>query len=163
MNENENEWEGIRPPKGCLWCAGAVIVLVFLFAAFPSYIWDGTVWITVYVEVTDAATGKPVSDTAVTLQTELRTKFPDAPIRNPTVLSAQTDAHGRAALKEMFFAGGDGSGTGVNVGTSSVHCVAAGYVPADIRVSSTGRLRFRKFLFYEQAHSTTLHVALKHQ
>lgn len=164
MNETANESEGIQqPPKGCLWVLAAVVVLFLLSLAFPSIIWDGATWITIHVEVHDAATGKPIAGAVVTLETERRTKFPEAEVRSATIISAQTDERGRATLKEMFPAGGDQSGTGAHVGTSSVHCEAAGYAPADISISDTGKLRFRKFLFYEQSHSTTLRLAPQHR
>jgi hypothetical protein len=123
----------------------------------PTIIWDGSVWITTYVEVADATTGKPISGAVVSLRTEF------AEVRSRAVITTQTDARGRATLKEIFSAGGDQSGTGAYVGTSSVHCDAAGYRPADIRISESGTLRFRKFLFYEQSHSATVRLSLQRQ
>lgn len=98
-----------------------LFVAFFLWLAYgllvPILIWDGAIWIATHVEVSDATTGKPISGAAVTLQTELRTKFPDVVIRSPSIVSAHTDIHGCATLKEMFPAGGDQSGTGAHVGT----------------------------------------------
>jgi hypothetical protein len=134
-----------------------------LHAIIPVNYLGRSVWVTTRVELSDAATGKPVSGAAVTLQTEERTRFPDAQVRSPTILSAQTDTRRQATLKEMFPAGGDNSGTGVHVGSSVVHCEASGYTPADVRLADSGRLRFRKFLFYEQSHSVTLRLLLRRQ
>jgi len=147
---------------GRLLLAAFIFWLAYLLVV-PGVIWDGRTWITIHVEVTDATTHKPVPGAALSLQTELRTKFPDAEVDSPTVLSARSDSRGQATLKDMFSAGGDQSGTGVHVGTSSVRCAAAGYQPASVPLSETGRLRFRKFLFYEQSSSVTVRLSLQRQ
>lgn len=124
----------------------------------PRIIGSGDAWLTMHVRTIDANTRQPIPEAAVTLISERRAKMPGMRVSSLSVLSAQTDKSGHATVKDMFGAGFDNWGTSIKVGTSSVRGEAPGYSPAEARIASSPRLRFRNFLIHKQP--TTVEVSL---
>ena len=136
-----------------------VVALAVLYAlAVPNSIWDGMVHLTVQVQALDAATQQPIPGATLTLLSERRAEQPE--LIRPPAPTARTDQKGRATFREMFGAGGSSSGTGVHVGTSTIRCEVPGYLPAEVHLSETGSLRYRRFFIYEQPHSVAVQLSV---
>lgn len=126
----------------------------------PGYIGCGSAWVTVRVRAIDAVTKQPIAAATVTLISERRARAPEMLVSPPTVLTAPTDSDGQATVKDSFGAGFDNTGTSISVGTSTVRCEAPGYLPAEARIASKGRLRFIDFLIYKQRRIVDLTLLL---
>jgi hypothetical protein len=143
----------------------AFLTILFLGIAYavliPSFVGCGAAWLTIHVRAIDANTRQPIPEGSVTLISQHRTETPEMRVSQPTVLSAQTDNDGRATVRDMFGAGCDNMGTSIYTGTSSIRCEAPGYSPAEVRITSSPRLRFVDFLFYKQPRTleVSLHLA----
>lgn len=164
MNETPTDAERIpRPPKGCLtWLVGAAILYLLWSLFFPEMSWTGASPLTIDVRLKDAAVHRPIVNATVTL-------LPDPPdqadgrIFSSNVLTSQSDARGRAILKCLFGAGGGNYNTTIVVRSSLVRCEAPGYVPREVRVSESDKIRFRDFPFFRRDHRTTLDIALSRE
>lgn len=139
-----------------------VSVLGALLFLSTDFIGCGDAYLAIRVRVCDATTRKPIPGATVTLSTELRSKFPAMIVQPPTVLSAQTDAGGKAVLKDRFGAGFDKWGTSIYVGESRIKVEAAGYPSVNALVSARRRLRFYDFLVYKQPRKVEVPVYLSH-
>lgn len=149
-----------RPPRGCTYLAWIGLLALLWCLFFPEIAWIGGAWLTIEVRVRDSTTGRSIPNATVTL-------FPDPSPSTPrqaappNVLSARTDAKGRATVKSMFGAGGGSHSTTIGVRSSLVRCDAPGYSASEVRVAQSGKLRFRDFPFLApRNHKTRLTIML---